>query len=152
MFSTDVVEDGGRVLGIIVSRDLEIPRGVAFLTPNSFPLQLGFLAHPTGHVVQPHFHPARVRVLEGTPEALFVLRGKVRVDFYRTDLSSLTSRTVSAGDVVLLVAGGHGLTVLEDAEIWEVKLGPYDPVLDKARFSPIPKTLPTPPEGFIDNA
>ena len=74
------------------------------------------------------------------------------MDFYRTDLTPLTSRTILPGDVVLLVSGGHGLTILDDVEIWEVKLGPYDPVLDKARFSPIPKTFPTPPEGFIDNA
>ena len=38
------------------------------------------------------------------------------------------------GDVILLAFGGHGFEILEEAEIIEVKQGPYDESKDKTRF------------------
>ena len=37
-------------------------------------------------------------------------------------------------NVILLAAGGHGFEMLEDAEIIEVKQGPYSSTEDKVRF------------------
>ena len=44
------------------------------------------------------------------------------------------SKLLSKGDVVLLAFGGHGFEILEEAEIIEVKQGPYDESKDKTRF------------------
>jgi hypothetical protein len=38
---------------------------------------------------------------------------------------------------VILKAGGHGFKVLERADIFEVKQGPYLGSKDKVRFEPI---------------
>ena len=42
-----------------------------------------------------------------------------------------------AGDIILLVSGGHGFQVLEEVEMIEVKQGPYAGNEDKKRFDGI---------------
>jgi mannose-6-phosphate isomerase-like protein (cupin superfamily) len=69
-----------------------------------------------------------------TQETLFIKKGKLRVDFYNDDQAYLESRELVAGDVVLLICGGHGFEVLEDLEMIEVKQGPYAGDQDKVRF------------------
>ena len=39
------------------------------------------------------------------------------------------------GDVILLIAGGHGFEVLEDLNMIEVKQGPYVGDADKTRIA-----------------
>ena len=46
----------------------------------------------------------------------------------------MTSRTIGAGDVILLIKGGHGFSVVEDIEMFEIKQGPYIGEADKSRF------------------
>ena len=46
----------------------------------------------------------------------------------------MESVVLGAGDVILLVSGGHGFTVLEEVEMIEVKQGPYSGDADKKRF------------------
>jgi hypothetical protein len=66
-----------------------------------------------------------------TQEALFLRRGKLRVDLYTAAGVYLESRV---GDVILLIQGGHGFEVLEEVEMIEVKQGPYIGDQDKLRF------------------
>ncbi|ORU00540.1 hypothetical protein D081_1063 [Anaerovibrio sp. JC8] len=58
----------------------------------------------------------------------------MRVDFYDDDQNYIESHIIYAGDVILLVSGGHGFKVLEDIEMIEVKQGPYAGDGDKTRF------------------
>jgi hypothetical protein len=59
------------------------------------------------------------------------------VDFYNEEQTYLESVMLTAGDTILLAAGGHGFEMLEDTEIIEVKQGPYAEYKDKTRFSGI---------------
>jgi hypothetical protein len=62
----------------------------------------------------------------------------VRLDLYAPDNREyLESRILEAGDIVLLAHGGHGLVMLEESEIIEVKQGPYAGEADKTRFEPV---------------
>jgi hypothetical protein len=56
------------------------------------------------------------------------------VDFYSDEQAYLESTILEAGDVVLLVQGGHGFEMLEATEIIEIKQGPYAGDRDKQRF------------------
>ena len=38
------------------------------------------------------------------------------------------------GDIVILVAGGHGFEMLEDTVLMEIKQGPYTGLKEKERF------------------
>ena len=126
---------GGVLRALIVRRDFHQP-GIHFFTPAEFSQQLGYMAHPAGHRIAPHTHldvPGQVRA---TQEVLMVRRGRIRVDFYGDDKVLIESRTLSAGDVVLLVVGGHGFEVLDDCEMFEIRPGPYAEGEDKVRFTP----------------
>jgi hypothetical protein len=90
--------------------------------------------HPTGKVIQPHVHNPVIREVTYTQEVLFIKNGKLRVDFYNDQQEYLDSRILEAGDVILLVTGGHGFEVLEEIEMIEVKQGPYVGEQDKTRF------------------
>jgi hypothetical protein len=65
---------------------------------------------------------------------LFLRRGRLRVDFYHDDRSYIESRELGPGDVILLIAGGHGFEVVEEIEMVEVKQGPYTGEMDKTQF------------------
>ena len=105
--------------------------------PDTFSQQLGYMKHPTGKVIVPHLHNQVRREVFYTQEVLFIKKGKLRADFYNEDQEYLESRILKAGDVILLIKGGHGFEVLEEVEMIEVKQGPYVGNNDKTRFSPI---------------
>ena len=72
-----------------------------------------------------HLHLPLERHLVGTSEVLFVRKGRCILDVYDDAKQSVASREVKAGDVVLMVGGGHGFRMLEDTLFLEVKQGPY---------------------------
>ena len=70
-----------QLIAIIVPSDFT-KRGVEFFTPNEFSQQLAYMSHPAGKKIVPHRHNAVPREVHFTQEALFIRKGKVRVDFY----------------------------------------------------------------------
>ncbi len=122
-----------QLLALIVSQRFNEP-GIHFFTPNELSQQLAYMRHPVGKVIAPHVHNPVTREVQYTQEVLFIKRGKLRVDFYNNQQQYLESRILEAGDVILLVTGGHGFEVLEEIEMIEVKQGPYVGDQDKTRF------------------
>lgn len=123
-WSPDGWETWTELVAVIVRREYDRP-GVSFLTAPGEPQQLALIHHPEGYVVPAHTHKPVRRDIHQTQETLIVRSGRVRLDLYDTDGEPLGSRTLSAGDVVILLRGGHGLTCETEAEFWEVKVGPY---------------------------
>ena len=130
------IEHEGKILACIIRADFK-QEGIAFFTPDTFSQQLGYMNRPTDYVIAPHVHNLVERKVELTQEVLIVRSGKVRVDIYDDDKQYLESRIVGQGDVVLLAHGGHGFKVIEQAEMIEVKQGPYCGEMDKVRFEPV---------------
>lgn len=126
----------GELLAIIVRAAYSDP-GVHFFTPSGFSLQLGYMEHPSGKLIQPHVHVPIQRQLTFTQEVLFIRRGKLRVDFYSSNHEYVESRLLETGDVILLASAGHGFQVIEPLEMFEVKQGPYSEREDKIRFDGI---------------
>ena len=136
----ETITHEGKVLGYIIRAEFK-QEGIAFFTPDSFSQQLGYMNRPTGYSIEPHIHNLVERTVELTQEVLFVRSGKVRVDFYDDNRQYLESHILYQGDVVLLANGGHGFKVLDNAEMIEVKQGPFCGEKDKIRFSPIDDSL-----------
>lgn len=112
--------------------------GIHFFTPDTFSQQLGYMNRPAGYAIAPHDHNPVSRTIEWTQEVLFIRSGKVRLDIYAPESRAyLESHILTAGDVVLLAHGGHGLTMLEQSEIIEVKQGPYAGEADKTRIEAV---------------
>ena len=129
------------LLAIIVSNKFN-EDGIHFFTDNDLSQQLAYMKHPKGKIIQSHVHNHIPREVHYTQEVLLVKKGKLRVDFYTREQEYLESRVLVAGDVILLIHGGHGFEVLEDLEMFEVKQGPYNGKSDKTCFGDkIPKNF-----------
>lgn len=115
--------------------------GISFFTPEEFSQQLAFMKHPAGKVIDPHVHNTVKREVHYTQEVLAIRKGKLRVDFYKSDRAYMKSCILKAGDLILLAAGGHGFEVLEDVEMYEIKQGPYAGDKDKTRFDAADRKL-----------
>ena len=124
------------VLALILPAEFR-QSGIHFFTPDSYSQQLAYMRHPVGKTIMPHLHNQVRREVFYTQEVLLIKKGKLRVDFYNDDQHYLESHILKAGDVILLIKGGHGFEILEEVEMIEVKQGPYVGDGDKTRFPPI---------------
>lgn len=136
MGRTEEVRKKNKLLAIII-RNNYMCDGVDFITPNMYSQQVAYMHHPKGKVIDAHVHNLVHRNVVMTQEVLFIKKGILRVDFYDEYEDYLESRNLHAGDVILLVSGGHGFQVLEEVEMIEVKQGPYAGDEDKKRFAGI---------------
>ena len=127
------ISANGTAMSIIVHAEFRHP-GIHFFTEKTLSQQLAFMGHPAGKLIAPHVHNPVPREVQFTQEVLFIRKGRLRVDFYDVDHRYLESRILEAGDVILLIQGGHGFEVLEEVEMIEVKQGPYVGEHDKTRF------------------
>ncbi len=108
--------------------------GAQFMTPPSLELQVGVLERPAGFSVRAHTHPARARTASSVAEFLYLESGRVRVRVFDEAWQELALIELLAGEMVLLLRGGHALDVLEHARLVEVRQGPYQALGDK-RFA-----------------
>jgi mannose-6-phosphate isomerase-like protein (cupin superfamily) len=131
--SVEQIMHNGEMLALIVRKEYS-KDGISFFTPPELSQQLAYMHHPAGKVIEAHFHNPVPRSVEYTQETLFIRRGCLRVDFFDDQQSYLESRELNAGDVILLVKGGHGFEVLKELDMIEVKQGPYAGDQDKTRF------------------
>jgi mannose-6-phosphate isomerase-like protein (cupin superfamily) len=133
----ETIRNLDQTIAIIIRAEYRA-EGIQFFTSDIFSQQLAYMNRPSGYVIPPHVHNPVERDVVWTQEVLFIRSGKMRVDFYTDGRHYLESRTLSTGDVVMLVAGGHGFEMLEPTEMIEVKQGPYSGDKDKTRFEPVP--------------
>lgn len=140
MAHVETIGDADGTLAIIVRGSISAP-GISFFTPGDFSQQLAYMQHPAGKIIFPHVHKDVVRNVTKTLEVLMVRKGRLRVDLYRESREYVESRVIGAGDVLLLVSGGHGFEVLEPVEMFEVKQGPYAGDEDKTRIEGVAKDL-----------
>ena len=127
------IKHNGEMLALILRHEYSKP-GISFFTPNDLSQQLAYMHHPAGKLIDAHFHNPVPRMVTYTQETLFIKRGRLRVDFFDNEQHYLESRELKAGDVILLIKGGHGFEVLEELEMIEVKQGPYAGDRDKTCF------------------
>jgi len=118
------IEWSGEVFALILRAGYE-PDGVDFITSPANPLQLGVIKHQRGSRIEPHIHKSSPRTINEVQEVLHIEYGKVEAEFYQTGGKKVGGAILNAGDTILLISGGHGFNILEDAKIMEIKQGPY---------------------------
>jgi hypothetical protein len=124
---------GGQPLAYIIRAQLA-PEATTFLTPNDFKQQVGFIVYPAGGEIARHVHRPLERHLVGTSEVIVVRSGSCELDIYDDDRALVSTHTLSTGDVMVMVGGGHGFRMLEDTVLLEVKQGPYTGQAEKVLF------------------
>ncbi len=133
MGQVEEVKKKNRLLAMIIRNEYQC-EGVDFITPSEYSQQVAYMHHQTGKDIDAHVHNMVHRNVVLTQEVLFIKKGILRVDFYDEYEDYLESRNLYAGDIILLVSGGHGFHVVEEVEMIEVKQGPYSGDQDKKRF------------------
>lgn len=123
----------GSPLALIIQASYE-PETTQFITPHSFKQQVGFVRYPAGGTIRRHSHRALDRHLIGTSEVLVLKRGRCEIDVYDDERALVATRELNAGDVMLMVGGGHGFRMLEETLFLEIKQGPYTGTDEKELF------------------
>ncbi len=135
MQTVERIELNGTPLAYIVRSEADADK-TTFVTPATFNFQVGFIVYTAGGEIGRHVHRPLERHIRGTSEVLVVRRGRCLLDIYGNDqeLELVATRELRAGDVLLLVGGGHGFRMLEDTVFLEIKQGPYTGIEEKERF------------------
>lgn len=110
------------------------PDRTVFVTDPDAALQVGHIVHPRGHVIRRHLHVSTERTIRTTAEVLLVRRGRCEIDVYDAAGRLVRTAELQEGDVLVMLAGGHGFRMLEDTVLLEVKQGPYHGAGEKEPF------------------
>jgi hypothetical protein len=129
----EIVNWNGLPLAYIIHPN-PLPEQTTFITPAEFKQQVGLIVYPAGGEVKRHLHLPLERHLIGTSEVLILQKGHCLADVYNDERELVATRELRAGDVMLMVGGGHGFRMLEDTVFLEVKQGPFLPVVEKLHF------------------
>ena len=108
--------------------------GIKFFTPNKYNMQVGLMSHNKHHIIHPHVHINKKKVIKNMSELLIIFSGKLRVYFYNKKNIRSKSVTLNNKDMILLIKGAHGFKVLEKTEMLEVKQGPFTGDQDKLKL------------------
>jgi cupin fold WbuC family metalloprotein len=117
--------DGSTIIAIIVRASLP-KQGMNFVSKNEDSLQLGVNHYKAGAVIKAHYHIHQERNIKDTAEMLHIDYGHCDLDLYDNNSVKIKSTTLSTGDTVIFLEGGHGLVVNADTRIVEIKQGPYN--------------------------
>jgi mannose-6-phosphate isomerase-like protein (cupin superfamily) len=110
------------------------PERTTFVTPDAAAFQAGFVVYGAGQEIPRHEHRQIERTVERTSEVLVIREGRCEVDLYDAERTLVRTLELRAGDIILLLGGGHGFRLLEDTVFFEVKQGPYLGDDEKERF------------------
>jgi mannose-6-phosphate isomerase-like protein (cupin superfamily) len=120
------IKHNQKTIAIIYSKTISPKQGVKFLTPQTYPLQIGLHEYQKGaREVPTHYHPHLRYKVTTTQEFLFVEKGKMDVEIYTNKWQLKAKATLTAGDFVLFVDCGHGIKFHKGAKVFEIKQGPY---------------------------
>ena len=127
----NIHDAAGKLLACIVRATFQPPK-TTFLSQHNINPQYGIVTYPKGHKIKRHGHNPISRAVVGTPETLVVREGNIMVDIYDEKNELVNTYSLLPNDIIVLIAGGHGFTFIEDGWMFEVKQGPYD--VDKDKF------------------
>lgn len=119
-------KDGDVVLARHIPADEAWSAPLKFFSADEDFIQVGAWSYDAGKHLLAHTHNEVPRTFPRTQEALFVWKGSIRAHVYDTRREKIDEFVAREGDVVIMLAGGHGYDVLEDGtRVLEVKNGPY---------------------------
>ena len=119
------IEHAGKEYARIIDGNT-LGAGLSFYTEDEKFVQVGSWKYDAGHITKPHSHKISERVSNITQEFVYVKKGSLEVTLFAEDESVIGKFTVSEGQAILVLLGGHSYHILEDGtEVFEVKNGPY---------------------------
>ena len=133
-FQQKNIKIDGRLVAKVFRYEKKSIKGIKFFTENKLNLQVGLMGHSKNHIIKPHYHINRKRIIKNMSELLIIFSGKLKVYFYNKKLIRSKSIILNKKDMILLISGGHGFKVLSKLEMLEIKQGPFVADKDKLRL------------------
>lgn len=116
----------GKDVYALVLYDDDFQPGAKFVSEADWPLQVGLMTLPSGHAIAAHAHLLREGPqVQSAQEFLFVVSGKIEVDFFDETGRRFQTETLQQGQALFHIQGGHAFRFLEPTRLIEVKSGPY---------------------------
>jgi hypothetical protein len=122
------------IIYAIIGHISEAKKGWNFCEGADSPLQWGVGVFHKGDKMAAHYHKSRPRLaVHKTKEFIYVAKGTVMLQFYDSDENLFCSETLMVGGYVYFDDGTHGIRVLEQSILIEVKNGSFS-INDKERI------------------
>jgi hypothetical protein len=124
--ATKEIKDGDVMLARHVSADVWEKGGLGFFSTDPEYLQVGIWNYDSGKRLLAHTHNDVPRTFDRTHETLYVRKGRIEARIFNEKRELVETLEVREGDILTLMSGGHGYTILEDGtQVLEIKNGPY---------------------------
>ncbi len=122
----EIKDKNHKIVAHFFPKTMSADGSIRFLTPQTYPLQIGLIEHRDGKMVRPHIHRNLFYDVNTTQEYIYIERGEgIAVTIFDTDWVEIEKLSMSAGDSILFVGGGHSLNIPPSCRLLEVKQGPY---------------------------
>jgi hypothetical protein len=133
MVNTTYIKDGKQIVALVVRQTKKIHKKVDFITESKNEMQIAMMNRPAKEIVRAHYHPQQRRVVKNTSEFLYLVKGSIKVTFFKSKkkLKKITTKELSTGDFLCFFNCGHAIEFLKKTSLIEVKQGPYGRHLDK---------------------
>tara|TARA_B110000977_G_C11042337_1_gene479294 strand:- start:209 stop:625 length:417 start_codon:yes stop_codon:yes gene_type:complete len=133
MVTTTYIKDGKQIVALVVKRTKKIHKKVDFITENKKEMQVAMMNRPAKEIVRAHYHPEQKRIVKNTSEFLYIVKGNIRVTFYKPKkkIEKITTKELSTGDFLCFFNCGHSIEFLKKTSLIEVKQGPFKKSFDK---------------------
>lgn len=120
------IKDGEHMLARHVTADEWDKGDLSFFSQDPEFLQVGMWNYDYGKRLLAHTHNDVPRTFQRTHETLYVRKGRVEARIFNEGRELVETLTVGEGDILTLMSGGHGYTILENGtQVLEIKNGPY---------------------------
>ncbi len=120
------IKDDGKILARHIPAEDVWGEGLNFFSANDDFIQVGSWGYPSGKILAAHTHNIVDRKVPWTQEVLYVRSGSLLASIYDLSREKVAEIKVLAGDIIVLLNGGHGYSILEDnTQVLEIKNGPY---------------------------
>ena len=97
-------------------------------------LQASRMKYQKGKEFRIHHHILNPRTIKRTQESFVVVRGRIAVDIYDNTSQLIGTIEAGQGDAVFVYRGGHGIRILEDSVVYEIKSGQFSYVSEDKEF------------------
>ena len=133
-FKTKNIFIDGKLVAKVFKYNKRKFEGIKFFTPDTYNFQVGLMAHSKNHIIDPHCHINKKKIIKNMSEFLILLSGQLKVYFFNKKKIKSKSITLRKKDMILLISGGHGFKVIKKLEMIEIKQGPFIGQIDKVKL------------------
>jgi cupin fold WbuC family metalloprotein len=135
-----IVDNKNIIYAIIIKASYKQKKNsIKFFTEKNNSQQLGYMNRPKGYYIKPHYHKINNRNVKYTLETLVIKKGIVETTIFKKNGAKISACRLSRGDIIIFLNGGHSFKFIKDAELVEIKQGPYSSQDDKVFINDIRK-------------